>query len=265
MIQIQNLHFSYSNEVLSDISTKFEKGYIYGLLGPNGTGKTTLMEIICGMLRAKKGSTTIEGKESYKRTPDILSNIFYLPEHPAATISKIKTFAKEYGSFYPGFNYSQFEELMKEMRLDINGSFDKLSTGECKKAFIAFALALNTPYLLLDEPTNGLDITSKGEFRQIISRYMNEERCIVIATHQIKEVANLLDHITIIKDKQIAIDNSIVELQQKYRCGTANDKPSDALYCEECINGYNYIATNETGEESRIDIELLFNHINLNK
>ena len=265
MIHFQNLSFSYSQKVLNEVYTKFEKGHIYGLLGPNGAGKTTLLKLACGILGAKKGTVTLEGSNTSLRKPETLSKIFFLPEHPVATIDKINTFASEYGSFYPTFDYAQFKELMKVMRLDINSKFSTLSTGESKKAFIAFALALNTPYLLLDEPTNGLDITSKGEFRQIISRYMNDERCIIIATHQIKEIAKLLDHIVILKEKSIAVDSSIEELQRSYRCGTAQKAPADALYSEECINGYNYIAHKETSEESNIDIELLFNYINLKK
>ena len=266
MIHICNLSFSYGKkEVLKNTSTKFEKGKIYGLLGPNGAGKTTLMKLMNGFIKGKKGSIEINDTPPSKRTPQTLSSIFYLPEHPVATIDKIKTFAKEYGWFYPTFDYNEFEQLIKEFRIDIDAKFSALSTGESKKAFIAFALALNTPYLLLDEPTNGLDITSKGEFRQIISRYMSEDRCIIIATHQIKEVAKLLDHIVILKDKNIAIDNSIEELQRTYRCATAQQQPADALYCEESISGCNYIATNNSDEESNIDIELLFNYINLKK
>ena len=265
MIHIENLSFSYKKEVLSDISTQFEKGKIYGLLGPNGAGKTTLMKLMCGIMRSKKGGLAIDTESPAKRSPETLQSLFYLPEHPQATINKISTFVREYGQFYPTFKYEEFEQLMKELRLDCNTKFDKLSTGECKKVLIAFALALNTPYLLLDEPTNGLDVTSKNEFRQIISRYMNDEHCIIIATHQIREVSTLLDHIVILKEKNIATDASIVDLQQQYSCGTAKELPADALYSEESINGYNYIAPNSNGQESNIDIELLFSYINLKK
>ncbi len=266
MIQIKNLDFSYgSKEVLKGINTQFVEGRIYGLLGPNGAGKTTLMKLICGILRSKRGNVETGGNNPAKRSPETLQSLFYLPEHPQATINKISTFVREYGQFYPTFKYEEFEQLMNELRLDCNTKFDKLSTGECKKVFIAFALALNTPYLLLDEPTNGLDVTSKNEFRQIISRYMNNERCIIIATHQIREVSTLLDHIVILKEKNIATDASIVDLQQQYRCGTAKELPADTLYSEEGINGYNYIAPNSNGQESNIDIELLFNYINLKK
>ena len=94
---------------------------------------------------------------------------------------------------------------------------------------------------------------------------MNDGRCIIIATHQIREISTLLDHIVILKDKDIAIDATIADLQMQYRCGTAKELPADALYSEESINGYNYIAPNNKGEESDIEIELLFNYINLKK
>lgn len=266
MIQIDNLNFSYGEkEVLKGINARFEKGRIYGLLGPNGAGKTTLMRLVCGIQKLKGGCIEIDGKNPVNRTPDTLQHIFYLPEHPVATINRISTFVREYGQFYPTFRYEEFERTMKEFRLDCNAKFDKLSTGECKKVFIAFALALNTPYLLLDEPTNGLDVTSKNEFRQTVSRHMNDGRCIIIATHQIREISTLLDHIVILKDKDIAIDATIADLQMQYRCGTAKELPADVLYSEESINGYNYIAPNNKGEESDIEIELLFNYINLKK
>lgn len=266
MIQVRNLNFSYGKkEVLKEAGTQLDKGKIYGLLGPNGAGKTTLLKLICGIQMSKAGCIEIDGRNPSKRTPETLSSLFYLPEHPQAAINKISTFVREYGQFYPTFNYEEFEQLMNEMRLDINAKFSNLSTGESKKAFIAFALALNTPYLLLDEPTNGLDVTSKGEFRQIISRYMNDERCIIIATHQIREISTLLDHIVILKERSIATDASIADLQNEYICGTAREVPDDALYSEESINGYNYIAPNKGGNESNIDIELLFNYINLKR
>ena len=262
MIHICNLSFSYGKkEVLKETSIQFKKGNIYGILGPNGAGKTTLMKLMCGMIKGETGSVEINSEAPSKRTAQVLSSIFYLPEHPVATIDKIKTFAKEYGWFYPTFNYEEFEQLIKEFRIDIDAKFSALSTGESKKAFIAFALALNTPYLLLDEPTNGLDITSKGEFRQIISRYMNDERCIIIATHQVKEIANLLDHIIIIKEKKKAIDSSIEELQHSYTFGSSQQLPADAIYSEPSINGFSYISPGK-GEESNIDIEMLFNYIN---
>ena len=100
--------------MLKGINTQFVEGRIYGLLGPNGAGKTTLMKLICGILRSKRGNVETGGNNPAKRSPETLQSLFYLPEHPQATINKISTFVREFGQFYPTFKYEEFEQLMKE-------------------------------------------------------------------------------------------------------------------------------------------------------
>ena len=213
MIHICNLSFSYGKkEVLKETSIQFKKGNIYGLLGPNGAGKTTLMKLMCGMIKGKTGSVEINSEAPSKRTAQVLSSIFYLPEHPVATIDKIKTFAKEYGWFYPTFNYEEFEQLIKEFRIDIDAKFSTLSTGESKKAFIAFALALNTPYLLLDEPTNGLDPLIQKEVYQILKERNREGATVFLSSHNLSEISRYCAETAIIREGRILLQGKVSDL-----------------------------------------------------
>jgi ABC-2 type transport system ATP-binding protein len=118
---------------------------------------------------------------------------------------------------------------------------------------------------LLDEPTNGLDIPSKLEFRKIVARVMDEKRTIIISTHQVKDVENLLDHIMILDKRAVLLDKSVADIQNEYLFEVSNTIPEDALFIEAGLGGCCSIRKNVNGEESRINIELLFNYINSKK
>ena len=124
---------------------------------------------------------------------------------------------------------------------------------------------MNTEYLLLDEPTNGLDIPAKAEFRKMFARAMDDNRTIIISTHQVKDVENLLDHIMILDKRCVLLDKSVADIQSEYVFEVTMHRPEDALYYEEGLGGYCSISKNTAGEESRINIELLFNYINSKK
>ncbi len=171
MITINDLSFKYGKkEVLNDISMKLEAGKIYGLLGENGVGKTTLLKIISGLQKPWKGSCSVFGEDPFKRTPSFLSRIFYLPEELEFIQNdySIRYFAKINAPFYPKFDNEKFETILKEFEVEGDKKLNKLSYGQMKKAVLSFAIATNAELLLLDEPSNGLDIPSKTLFRRII-------------------------------------------------------------------------------------------------
>ena len=263
MIRIENLSFAYSGDmVLDNISTAFEPGRIYGLLGANGVGKSTLFKLLCGLLTTKHGTISIDGYNPGDRKPAFLSKIYYVPEDFEGPDVAINAYAKGIAPFYPNFDKALLDKLLSDFEIDPKRKFTKLSLGQRKRAILAIALALRTEYLFLDEPTNGLDIPSKADFRRMVAAAMDENRTIIISTHQVRDVENLLDHIMILSKRAVLLDKSVSEIQSEYSFNISVSAPEDALYVEPGLGGCCSISPNTTGDESRINIELLFNYIN---
>lgn len=263
MIEVRNLSFSYSGEkVLDNITTTFEQGKIYGLLGANGVGKSTMFKLLCGLLTPKDGTIEIDGCLPARRKPAFLSKVFYVPEDFEGPAMSIEAYAYGMSQFYPNYDAELFVRLLAEFEIDAKRKFTSLSLGQRKRAILALALALRTDYLFLDEPTNGLDIPSKTDFRRMVAAAMDENRTIVISTHQVRDVENLLDHIMILDKRAVLLDSSVSAIQRKYSFEVSANIPEDALYSEPGLGGCCSISENESDEESRINIELLFNYIN---
>ncbi|HEY2582865.1 MAG TPA: ABC transporter ATP-binding protein, partial [Mucilaginibacter sp.] len=145
---------------------------------------------------------------------------------------------------------------------DLDTPMDKQSFGQQKKAMIAFGLATNTSLLIMDEPTNGLDIPSKVQFRKLIASVLTDERCIVISTHQVRDLDSLIDTLLILHEREIVVNQSLDEVTEKLTFGTYPDTENlPVLYEEESIKGKNAILQNLTNKFSKVDMELLFNAI----
>ena len=189
MIEIRNLNFSYKKTpVFSNINLSFPQGNIYGLLGENGVGKTTLLKLICGLLCPTEGSCTVDGITSQQRLPEMLQRVVFLPDEVSLPDGKTpQQYVNELAPFYPNFAQGTFLHLMEELEVEPDRKFKEMSFGQQKKSLIAASLSLGTDYVLLDEPTNGLDIPSKAQFRQILSRRFEERNTIIISTHQVKD------------------------------------------------------------------------------
>lgn len=266
MIVVENLTFGYNaSPVLENLSTTFDKGKIYGLLGANGVGKSTLFKLFCGLLTTKHGKIEIDGNVPGCRKPGFLSKIFYIPEDFEGPDTTISNYASGISCFYPNYDNDLFKKLLDEFEINPAAKFTKLSLGQRKRAILALGIALGTEYLFLDEPTNGLDIPSKTDFRKMIASIMNDDRTVIISTHQVRDVENLLDHIVILDKRAVLLDKSVGDIQKEYSFGISLTPPEDALYTEKGLGGCCYIAPNTTDEESRINIELLFNYINSTK
>lgn len=266
MIEIKNLDFGYkSQKVFGNISLNFEKGNIYGLLGENGVGKTTLLKLIAGLQRPTKGTCEIEGISIYNRWPETLQKVYFISEDFAVPEGTPMDNVRSIGVFYPNFDEKLFTQLCKEMEVDPMRKFGEMSFGQQKKCLIATALSLNTDYLLLDEPTNGLDIPSKSLFRQVIAKHSNEDRTIIISTHQVKDVENLIDPIIILNNDEVLLKASFQEITEKLYFGFGVEKDEDALYCEMFPGGFVSVSRNTEGLESNVNIEALFNCVMKNK
>ena len=266
MITIKDLGFSYGDvPVLRNITMNLEEGRIYGLLGENGVGKTTLLTLLCGLKSARPGSIDIDGYNPYDRKPSFLSDMFYLGDNPEAVHMKAIDYARNYGKFWEKFDLEKFTEVMSVFENDIDIPMHKMSYGQLKKTFISFALACNTKYLLMDEPTNGLDIPSKAQFRKAVTRYTHEDSVILISTHQVRDLENIIDPIIILDRQDVLLNASVAEVSEKLYFDYTSERNPEALYCEMIPGGNIQVCLNQTGEDSKVNLEALFNTVHQHK
>lgn len=266
MITINTLDFSYKNAaVFKNISLNFKRGNVYGLLGENGVGKTTLLKLICGLQHPTAGTCTIDEFVPSERNPYFLQNIFFLPEEVITDDTTPEKFVKKLGVFYPRYDHEYFLNLMNELEVDATKKFDTLSYGQKKKALLACALSLRTDYLLLDEPTNGLDIPSKALFRKVILQHCTDETTVIISTHQVKDVENLIDPIVILDHDEVLLNATFEEISSKLYFEYGAEKSDDALYSEIMPGGYINVLPNNFEMESKVNVEALFNAVRNNK
>jgi len=266
MIQLQNLEFSYSKKasLLSNLTLQLEAGRIHGLLGKNGEGKSTLLKLISGLVFPTLGQIEVMGFEPQKRQPEMLQEIFFLPEELPQLTLTVENYEKVYAPFYPNFSSTQFNEYLKEFDVDLkNSMLNKLSHGQKKKVMIAFGLAANTKLLLMDEPTNGLDIPSKGQFRRMVASAVNDDRCLIISTHQVRDLDSLIDSIIIMDGHEIVFNEPVENITKKllFRVADRNETDETVIYSEDSLRGLYQVKENTSGEESKLDIELLFNAV----
>lgn len=273
MVTIQNLYFAYKKKKVFDgLNLLLKSGHIYGLLGKNGTGKSTLLHSIAGLLFPSQGCINALSYEPSKRQPAFLQDIFMVPEEFFIPNVSIEKFVKCNAPFYKKFSYDQFGDYLKEFDIPISNKLQEMSYGQKKKVLISFGLACNTSLLLMDEPTNGLDIVSKSQFRKIISSAVNETNCIVISTHQVKDLENLIDHITIIDEGKILLDQPIENITSKlsFKISFDHEEIKNALYRESTLRGEAIVIVNNKPEDGRMDLEMLyktaiFNNESINK
>ncbi len=266
MIEIKDIWFSYGeNTVLQNISMTLKEGCIYGLLGENGVGKTTLLTLMCGLKKPKKGTITTDGSTPFDREPDFLAQQYYLGDALAAPEMKASDFALNYGKFREHFSMETFSQIMESFETDINQKMNSMSCGQLKKTHIAFALACRTKYLFMDEPTNGLDIPSKAQFRKAVTRYTREDATIVISTHQVRDLENIIDPIIILDSREVLMNASLEEISRQFFFDYSNTPRPDALYSEMTPGGCIQVCLNTSDEESKVNIEALFNTVHKHK
>lgn len=271
MIDIQNISFNYAGQktkVFDNFSLQLTENNIYGLLGKNGTGKSTLLYLVSGLLRPCKGTVKVDGMESALRRPEMLEELFIVPEEfelPNMTLEKYVSINQP---FYPRFSREVLQNCLNDFELPASLSLQSLSMGQKKKVFMSFALAAGTRLLLMDEPTNGLDIPSKVQFRRVVANNMTDDRTLIISTHQVHDVESLLDHILILSNEKLLLDASVADICEQYsfEYRTPGATADDVLYSEPSVQG-NAVITRRTSDmtETPLNLELLFNAVTLGK
>ena len=265
MIQFANLDFGYrrSEHLFTGLDLTIERGGIYGLLGRNGAGKSTLLRLMTGCLAPRSGSVRVFGKEAFRRDPAMLQRLYFLPEQVYLPAPTWQVLAKAYGPFYPNFDSEAFKRSLAAFEVPTDRKLTKLSLGQKKKGMIAFALACNTELLVLDEPTNGLDIPSKAQLRSVLASTVTEERAIVVSTHQVRDLAGLIDPILIVERGNIIAQLDLGEVSDKlsFSLEATLAPPTDALYAERVAGGHYVVRPNLNGRHTEPDLEVLFNAV----
>ena len=264
MITVENLSFLYRKSkraVLHDFSLSLEKGRVYGLLGKNGAGKSTLLYLMSGLLTPKSGKVVHHDVDVRRRLPITLQDMFLVPEEfdlpPVSLISYIELNSP----FYPRFSKEDMVKYLHYFEMDINIDLGALSMGQKKKVFMSFALATNTSLLLMDEPTNGLDIPGKSQFRKFIASGMTDDKTILISTHQVRDIDKVLDHVLIMDNSRVLLNESTMSICDKLFFTESENREllQSSLFSTPSIQGNFLLLPNESGEDSEINLELLFN------
>ncbi|MGN0234398.1 MAG: ATP-binding cassette domain-containing protein [Bacteroidaceae bacterium] len=213
MIDINNVTFEYrkGKPVLKDFSMSFPQGGVYGLLGKNGTGKSTLLYLISGLLCPQHGEVRVDGMLSSNRQPELLREIFLVPEEYDLPAVSLQSYTRALKPFYPRFSDELLRKCIEGFELDMDMQLGALSMGQKKKVYMCVALATGTRVLLMDEPTNGLDILSKSQFRKVVVQSMDEDKTVLLSTHQVHDVERLLDHVTIINNNHVLLHDPLNE------------------------------------------------------
>lgn len=264
MLELRNVTFGYGRreaEIFRNFSLQLAPNGIYGLFGKNGTGKSTLLYLMSGLLRPQQGQVDVDGLCPQERRPELLREIFLVPEEFELPDVSLERYVSLNEGFYPHFSREVLAGCLADFELPGTLRLGQLSMGQKKKAYMSFALAAGTRILLMDEPTNGLDIPSKSQFRKVISRHMAEDRILVISTHQVRDVEMLIDHVVMLDGTRLLLNRPTADIAAAlcFEERPAGMETGDALYVQPSVHGNNIVRANRGGEDTPIDLELLFN------
>ena len=260
MITLKELSFSYSRkkEVLDRINLEVGSGHICGLLGKNGEGKTTLLNLLSGQIFPDQGSCLVLEETPSERNARFLQQIFLLPEEISMPEVTAIEYIKMYAAFYPTFRDDICKACVESFEINLSDRLSKMSQGQRKKVVINLALAAHTPLLLMDEPTNGLDIPSKATFRRLVASLIDDNQTVIISTHQVRDLESLIDTVLILDQRQILLNKTLNEIGEKLYFGPLLPEEK-ALYSEPTPQGTIGVTAREDKEETAVSLELLFN------
>ena len=264
MMNVNQVSFGYGRKkakVLDGFSMQLEKGSVYGLLGKNGTGKSTLLYLMAGLLRPQSGHILYKGVEVTKRYPETLQDMFLVPEEFSLPNVSLKQYVQLNAPFYPRFSDELLKTCLRDFDMNEDIHLGELSMGQKKKAFMCFALATNTSLLLMDEPSNGLDIPSKSQFRKVTASGMTDDKAVIISTHQVRDIDSLLDHVLIMDGSRLLLNESVASICDRLYFAEQgmNEPTDDALYVQPSVQGNSVILPNTYHEDSKLNLEVLFN------
>lgn len=219
MIEINNLSFEIEGKkILKDINLKIKEGKIFGIIGPNGVGKTTLLRCMTGIYDVIDGSILYDGKDIYENV-DIKSKIGYVADENIMPYNfKVSELIKYYKLTYKDFDEDRFNELNKIFKIPYNKHIFQLSKGMKMRVSIMFAFSIKAKYLILDEPTSGLDTILKNKLLKIFADEVIENKTtIIISSHHLNELERICDDVAILDEGKISYENSIENMKNKIK------------------------------------------------
>lgn len=215
LVEIKNLSKNYgAKPALKSVDLNLESGKIIGLLGPNGSGKTTLIKILAGILSKNGGSVTIDGNEigiDTKKIVSYLPDVSYIDENHK--ISKVINFFED---FYEDFQRNAAEEMLGNLNIDLDAKYKTLSKGMKEKVQLVLVMSRNAKLFLLDEPIAGVDPAARDYILNTIIKNYNEDATILISTHLITDIENVLDEVIFIKDGSVGLQSTVDDIRETY-------------------------------------------------
>lgn len=218
VVSARNVSKSYGSiRAIDDVSFDIEKGKITGLIGPNGAGKTTLLKAVLGLTDCR-GSLSVLGLDPFRQRKELMQNICFIADIAVLPrwirVTQLLDFIE---AVHPRFSRSRAEELLSQTKVRSDAKVRELSKGMVTQFHLSIITAIDAKLLVLDEPTLGLDILFRKEFYgNLLNDYFDGERTILITTHQVEEIENLLTDIMFINDGKIVLDASMEDLPERY-------------------------------------------------
>ena len=226
IVEFKDVHKSYSKkEVLKGLNLNIPKGKIVGLLGPNGSGKTTMIKLMNGLLQPDRGSIEINGMKPSKETKKIVS---YLPERTYLNDwMKVNDILEFFYDFYEDFDVQKANEMINFLKIDKNEKLKSMSKGTKEKVQLILVMSRKADLYILDEPIGGVDPAARSYILKTILTNYNEDSTLLIATHLISEIENICDDILFISNGEIVLQGNVDEIRED------KGKSIDALFREE--------------------------------
>ena len=209
---------------LSELTLSLDRGQIVGLLGPNGSGKTTLIKLTNGLLNPTDGHIMINGLAPGTESKKIVS---YLPDRSFfSEHMKVKEIISYYTDFYDNFSTDRASKMLDTLEIDINSRFSALSKGTKEKVQLVLVMSRDADLYILDEPIGGVDPAARDYILQTILTNYNENATVLISTHLISDIENVLDRVIFLQNGQLALNETVDDIRLKY------GKSVDALFRE---------------------------------
>ncbi len=230
LVSARNVSKSYGDvRAVDDVSFEIEKGKITGLIGPNGAGKTTLLKAVLGLTDCQ-GNLSVLGLDPFRQRKELMQNICFIADVAVLPrwirVTQLLDFIE---AVHPRFSRSRAEELLAKTKIKPNSKVRELSKGMVTQFHLSIITAIDAKLLVLDEPTLGLDIIFRKEFYgNLLNDYFDGERTILITTHQVEEIENLLTDLMFINEGKIVLDASMDDLPARYVELLASGEDADA-------------------------------------
>tara|TARA_R110000782_G_scaffold91764_11_gene175068 strand:- start:667 stop:1524 length:858 start_codon:yes stop_codon:yes gene_type:complete len=202
---------------VSNVSFEIESGKIVGLIGPNGAGKTTLLKALLGLTDCE-GSLSVMGLDPFRQRKELMKNICFIAD--VAVLPrwiKVTQLLDYVEAVHPNFSRKRADELLQQTKIRSTSKVKELSKGMVTQLHLSIIMAIDAKLLVLDEPTLGLDIIFRKEFyANLLNDYFDEKRTILVTTHQVEEIENLLTDVMFINDGKILLDSPMDNLADSY-------------------------------------------------